>query len=146
MDSKTKANVRLSAFNMLARRECSRKELFEKLSRRFGEEPCIEEVLDGLRDDGLQSDERFSESFVNFRVQRNQGPVKISYELKQKGVSEELILLAMEPYQHQWMDLAKDLVEKKYGSAPPEDLKEKQRRMRFVMQRGFPSEVCYKLF
>lgn len=143
---KAKARVRLAAFNMLARREHSKKELSDKLERRFENAGLVQEVLKALQEEGLQSDERFAESFVHSRVQRNQGPVKISYELRGKGVSDELVSSAMDAYQDDWMALAKELVEKKYGCSHPENLKEKQRRMRFVMQRGFPSEICYKLF
>ena len=145
-EAKIKANIRLSAFNMLARREHSRKELLTKLSQRFEQNDLVTEILDEILQEGLQSDQRFTESFVRSRVQRGQGPVKIRYDLGQKGVESGLIDDAMACFDNEWMSLARDLVSGKYGLEPPTDLNEKQRRMRFVMQRGFPAEVCYKLF
>lgn len=146
MDQKVKSQIRLAAFNMLARREHSRKEMQDKLQRRFEDRELVRDVLVSLEEEGLQSDERFAESFVNARIQRHQGPIKISYELKQKGIADETVDNALLVHQEIWMDLARELAEKKYGHEPPEDLKEKQRRMRFVMQRGFPPDICYKLY
>lgn len=146
MDVKLKADIRYVAFNMLARREHSRKELCDKLNQRFDDQEAVTQLLDEIEQEGLQSDERFAESFVRSRVQRGQGPVKICYDLRQKGISEELVSGATEAFDGRWMDLARDMVKGKYGLEPPTDMKEKQRRMRFAMQRGFPAEVCYKLF
>lgn len=146
MNAKDKSAARLAAFDYLARREHSRKELVDKLSRRFDDKEALAEVLDAIQDEGLQSDQRFAESFVHSRVNRGQGPIKITYELRQKGVSDELQSNALAVYEDEWIDRARDLVVKKFGNEKPGDLKEKQRRQRFVMQRGFPSEICYKLF
>jgi len=143
---KIKASIRLSAFNMLARREHSRKEMYSKLHQRFDNQEAVTQVLDEVEREGLQSDQRFAESFVRSRVQRGKGPVKIRYDLGQKGIEAGLVDEAMASFDGEWMNLARELVAGKYGLEPPADLKEKQRRMRFVMQRGFPAEVCYKLF
>lgn len=146
MDAKLNADMRYAVFNLLARREHSRKELYDKLKRRFDDRETVDQVLDEIKQEGLQSDERFAESFVRSRVQRGQGPVKIRYDLRQKGIPGDLIDASLEAFDDRWMSLAKDLVNGKYGGESATDQKEKQRRMRFVMQRGFPSEICYKLF
>ena len=131
---------------MLARREQSRSELKTKLMTKGSEESFVDALLDELVAEGLQSDERFVESFVNARIQRQQGPIKIRHELRQKGVSEDLVSDTLEKFDGQWLDLAIELAEKKYGTSEPEDHKDKQRRMRFIMQRGFPADICYRLF
>ena len=46
----------------------------------------VQELLDALVEENLLSDERFTESFVRFRVQRYQGPLKIKAALRTKGV------------------------------------------------------------
>lgn len=146
MNEKERSAARLAAFDYLARREHSRKELLNKLSRRFDDKDGLSEVLDLICNEGLQSDERFAESFVHARVNRGQGPIKIAYELRQKGVSEQLSSDALAEYDDEWIGRARDLLEKKFGPDKPSDLKEKQRRQRFVQQRGFSSEICYRLF
>lgn len=137
--------ARLSAMNMLARREQSRKELENKLGTRF-EADVINRVLDDLKSEGLQSDQRFLESFVSSRINRGQGPLKISYELRNKGIAMEAIADQLEPYAENWLEIAKDVLQRKFGEEPPADYKERQKRQRFIASRGFPNDVCYKLF
>ncbi len=137
--------ARLSAMNMLARREQSRKELENKLGTRF-EADVINRVLDDLKSEGLQSDQRFLESFVSSRINRGQGPLKISYELRNKGIAMEAIADQLEPYAENWLEIAKYVLERKFGEEPPADYKERQKRQRFIASRGFPNDVCYKLF
>jgi len=137
----------LSAFNALARREHSVQELRDKLSRKFDSSVSsvsVRAVLDDLVAEGLLSDERFSESFVHARIQRGQGPVKIRYELRQKGVSEELLESVINDANCDWLSEAGSVIQRKFGSSPPTDQKEFQRRLRFLVQRGFPQNICYK--
>ena len=137
--------IRFAAMNMLARREHSRKELFSKLSTRFDQSE-IEEVLNQLVEENLQSDQRFLESFVSSRVTKGQGPMKISYDLKNKGVSSDLIDDEIDKYASEWMSIAREELVRKYGSTEPEDYKEKQKWQRFLAGRGFSNDVCYRLF
>ena len=137
--------IRFAAMNMLARREHSRKELFSKLSTRFDQSE-IEEVLNQLVEENLQSDQRFLESFVSSRVTKGQGPMKISYDLKNKGVSSDLIDDEIDKYASEWMSIAREELVRKYGATEPEDYKEKQKRQRFLAGRGFSNDVCYRLF
>lgn len=130
------AELRLAAMDLLARREHSRSELLEKLGRRF-EKALLEPVLDSLADDGLQSDQRFAESFVRHRAQRGYGPLRIRQELRQRGVSDSDNTLAFENNEINWRDIVRDVVSRKYGSEPAADLKEKARRQRFLQYRGF---------
>lgn len=137
--------ARLSAMNMLSRREQSRRELANKLNVRFDQD-IVDRVLDELQREGLQSDDRFVESFVSARVQRGQGPLKISYELKQKGICSDVIAAQLDVYTGEWLQLARDALYRKFGAHPPADHKEKQKRQRFVAGRGFPNDICYRLF
>jgi regulatory protein len=137
--------ARLSAMNMLARREQSRQELENKLGTRF-EMDVVGQVLDDLAREGLQSDQRFLESFVSARINRGQGPLKIAYELRNKGIASDAISEQMEAYAEHWHDLAREALERKFGIEPPVDFKERQKRQRFIASRGFPNDICYKLF
>lgn len=137
--------IRLSAMNMLARREQSRAELESKLGARFDKE-IISQVLDTLIREGLQSDDRFVEAFVSSRVRRGQGPVKIAYDLRNKGIQSDAISEELEKYSSEWFELARELMSRKFGDMPPEDFKEKQKRQRFVAGRGFTNDICYRLF
>lgn len=137
--------ARFSAMNMLARREHSRTELENKLGVRF-ESDLVAQVLDELVKDGLQSDQRFIESFVSAKVNNGQGPLKISYELRNKGVSSEAVADELQKFDSDWFELARDCLHRKFGEQPPVDHKERQKRQRFIASRGFPNDICYKLF
>ena len=128
------------AVSFLARREHSQEELRWKLAGKdySGEE--IEAALERLTERGLQSDERFAESYITSRFQRGHGPYKISAELKQKGVDESLVDQLMRSGNYDWYGHAINVYEKKYAGKPVADYNDKSKRARFLQQRGFSSE------
>ena len=88
---KTTRSIRVVAMDLLARREHSVYELTRKLKQRDFENDEIDAAIAALQQDNLQSDSRFIESIVNYRINAGFGPIKIRYELRQKGVSEGLV-------------------------------------------------------
>ena len=138
-------DIRLAAMNLLARREHSFHELLTKLNKKFSKsehhpEALVVEQIQRLSDEGLQSDERFVEAFINSKINAGKGPLVIQQLLKQKGLGNDLIALALEAVEHQWFDLAEELYQRKYYNKPLTDYKEKARRMRFMLSRGFHSK------
>ncbi len=134
-------DIRHAAMDLLARREHTRAELHRKLQKQFSSEPAlIEEELIKLRDEGLQSDARLAEALTRSRVSRGQGPVKIKAELRSKGLSDNEIALALEVGEFDWFQLIIDVSRKRYGEAPPSNVKERAKRSRFLQQRGFSFE------
>jgi regulatory protein len=125
---------------LLARREHSRTELGRKLSQRGFPEPLVGEVLDALETENLLSDRRFTESFVQHRKARGQGPLKIRHELRQRGVSDELATPAIRAEWQDWCEQALAVRHKRFGAEPPEDIRERSRQARFLAQRGFEQE------
>ena len=132
--------LRKTAMDYLARREHSEQELTRKLTVRGFGEVLIETALAELVTDGLQSDARFAEAFVNSRFQRGSGPQKIRKELRERGVTSELVSLSIEAFDDQWWQRVREVREKKFGADLPGDFKERSRQMRFLQQRGFTSE------
>jgi len=134
------------ACDFLGRREHSRKELQHKLARRCEDEALIEELLDKLADEGLQSDERFTESFVHHRVNNGKGPLKIQQELNQRGVDQNLISIYLDSEDVDWLTLANEVRTKKYGNEVPADYQKQALQSRFLYSRGFSSEHIKRLF
>ncbi|QFU75180.1 regulatory protein RecX [Halioglobus maricola] len=130
-------DVRIAAMNFLARREHSRKELQQKLHKRFKAADLVEEQLDRLAEENLQSDKRYTESFLRQRIGRGHGPLRIRQEMRQKGLSDGDIARAMEAEAPDWFALAEATYQRKFGAQAPEDIKEKARRSRFMQYRGF---------
>ena len=133
--------IRVAAMDYLSRREHATHELFQKLlAKEEYEADDISEALARLADQGLLSDERFTKAFVNQRINRGSGPLKIRAELRQKGVSDAMIETFLNEHNGLWQESALAVRIKKYGSECPSDLKETARQTRFLQSRGFSSE------
>ena len=131
-----------SAIYSLAMREHSRYELQNKLKQKeFSIDVDLDKLLDELESNDYLSDKRFAESFIRYRVTRGQGKVKISNDLKQRGVSSSLINTALHESDADWYALAQQIRERKFGRNIPEDYKLKAKQMRFLSSRGFDSEM-----
>jgi regulatory protein len=133
-------SVREAAMNLLARREHSTRELRDKLLVRGFEQDEITPVLQTLSREGLLSDERFTESFIHWRMERGSGPLKIRAELRQRGVADEIIAACLDERDRVWLERAEAVRCKKFGAALPVEYKEKARQARFLQYRGFSAE------
>lgn len=119
---------------MLVRREHSQFEIQQKLQQKDFEHADIQKTIALLIEQGYQSDTRFAEAFIRMRYNQGKGPIKISLELKQRGVEQFDLSV------YEWRDRAKQVLEKKFGSEAPKDYKEKAKRQRFLQSRGFDFE------
>jgi regulatory protein len=137
MDSLTPAQLRLAAMNLLARREYSAQELRQKLSQRSSEIDVINQVIQRLIQDGLQSDERFTEAFTKMRLRQGKGSAVVSFELKQKGISQELIGVYIQNSDSQWQDSLSQLIHRRFAGQIADEPREKAKQLRFLQSRGF---------
>lgn len=102
------------ALRALARREHSTKELMLKMRRRGIAEGMVEEILDKLRQEGLQSDERFTEVFVRSRIERGQGELRIRADLRNKGIVDADAERFLPRDESHWNDRAVDAVRRRF--------------------------------
>lgn len=123
--------------DLLARREHTRKELITKLVSRDFAESVVSAVLDRLREENLQSDDRFAEAYVNMRTNKGYGPVRILQELQERGVSSELQEMYIDDRDSDWLDRIRDVREKKFGHEAPADYQASMKQARFLQYRGF---------
>ena len=130
-----------SAMRLLARREHSRAELHGKLVGRGFENDLVEELLQGLEDGNLLSDERFAMSLIASRVETGYGPNRIGLELRDRGVSEELVREALVKAEVDWEQRVIDQVARKFGSDPAQTFPEWARRARYLERRGFGKDA-----
>ena len=144
----TPASIRMAAMNFLSMREHSAKELYTKLAKKFEQTDWINESIEKLKNDGLQSDKRFAEAFVSMRLRQGKGALIIRLELKEKGVSDALIsqYLVHPEQETDWNALALKAYRKKFGYSAIGDLKDKAKRVRFLTARGFSSANIQYIF
>jgi regulatory protein len=143
--SDSPSEIETAAVRLLAAREHSRKELLGKLAARGFARERIELVLNALAQQDLQSDARFTEQYIEGRVRKGNGPLRIRAELRERGIDEGQIEQGLEAYAEQWQDQLQRVLEQKYGETEAEDRKELARRARFLEYRGFPAELISKV-
>ena len=138
--------IRLKILDLLSRREHSQKEIIDKLKDRVGSKQKLFEELNTLSEENLQSDERFAESYTRSRSLKGFGPEKISFELKSKGINENLVDKMVYSDEINWMEIIRSEYEKKFNlhnNFSDEDI---NRAKKFLLQRGFNFEQINKLF
>ena len=138
--------ARKKAMDLLARREHAFDELCRKLEKAGFDADVAADAIARLRDEGLQSDERFVDSFVQSRINQGKGPERIRAELGQKGVRDAVIEQALENSGADWYAMAREIRVGKFGAESPADFKEKARQMRFLQYRGFETDHIQSAF
>jgi len=138
--------IRKKAMDFLARREYGQRELVKKLADKGYLRRLVEQEIQTLTDDNLQSDDRFAESFVQSRINQGKGPVRIRLDLSQRGIGDAVIEMAILESAADWHGLARDVRCRKFGHAEPEDFKAKAKQMRFLQYRGFEQDHVQSAF
>ena len=139
------ALARKKAMDLLARREHSRLELYQKLKQRKFETHVINSELDKLIDEDLLSDERYAEAYLRSRFERGKGPNIILSELLQRGVNELLANHALEGIsEEQWCELAYETMNKKLRNETELDYDKQLKLMKFLSYRGFTRDQIEK--
>lgn len=130
---------------LLARREHSRRELLDKLALRgFGQEE-VEPVIAEMAERNWQDDERYAESYIRQRIGKGYGPIRIAYELQQRGINSVDLETQAEELGG-WQNLALDVYLGKYSDERMLTQGEWLKRSRFLQHRGFSGETIRQVF
>lgn len=132
--------VYATALRLLVRREHSVLELRHKLKARGCPRALVDQVVMALTDEGTLSDGRFAELYTRGRFERGFGPLRIAAELRERGLAQPLIEVALADYAGYWQDSAYRQRHKRFGRHAPREFGERARQMRFLQQRGFSGE------
>ncbi|WP_331709563.1 regulatory protein RecX [Methylomonas koyamae] len=130
---------------LLARREHSRRELLDKLALRGFERDEAGPVIDELTEHNWQNDDRYAECYVRDRIAKGYGPIRIAYELQQRGISDTDLDAQAEEHGG-WSNLALDVYLRKYDEEKSLTPNEWTKRSRFLQQRGFSGEMIKRVF
>lgn len=103
------------ALYLLDARDYSYVEMFKKLEQNYPEDICYE-VLGRLAELGCINDRRYAERWAeHLCLTKKFGYYRAREELKRKGIPDELINDALEPYKEDSCGRIKELIEKKYA-------------------------------
>jgi len=128
------------ALALLTRREHSRRELIGKLTARGIEPQQALATVDRLAAAGWQDDARFAELLVRSRAATGYGPIRIRAELGTHGLDRDAIAAAMESFEGDWFDCARDLVRRRFPPNIAEDRSLQRKAADFLVRRGFALE------
>jgi regulatory protein len=135
-------SLKARALRFLSMREHSRLELGRKLSRYAEEGDDIEALLDLLENNNWLSQERFSESLIHRREARF-GNSRIVAELQSHGVNGEALQELKAGLADSEIARACEVWQRKFGTVAA-DQQERNKQMRFLMQRGFSQRAVQK--
>ena len=145
-ETRERALARSIALRLLARREYTESELFSNLGRKGVSADVAGEVIGELQCEGLQSDDRFTAEFVRQRLQKCQGPNKIRYDIRQRGIGDDLLTLYLPQDDEVWLQHAIEALMKRSRSHAVENdadaaLAQRARDARFLTGRGYPHGI-----
>ena len=138
-------DIRKKILDLLSRREHSKYELVSKLKPRVDSSDKLFQEIEKLADQNLQSDERFSESYMRSRYNSGFGPSRIKYDLLTRRVAESIINNAFKELDLNWIEKLEKENFKKYGNENPKSVQELSKRIKFFIQRGFEKEMIRKI-
>ncbi len=129
------------ALMLLVRREHSRKELAGKLAARGIEAADAHAAVERLTGDGWQSDARFAEMLVRTRVAQRYGPQRIRAELGVHGIDPAEIEAAMDSFEGDWAQVARDVLARRFGGRLADDRAQQRKAADFLYRRGFDGDL-----
>jgi len=134
---KDSAQVRRTAVGYLTRREYCPREMVDKLVSKGAVRAMAEAVVEELNAQDLISERRFAVEFIRARIRRGYGPVRIKYELMQRGVTEAMTQACLNDSNTNWIQQLAHVIEKKYATSAIDSFNEWSRRANFLKNRGF---------
>ena len=68
------------------------------------------------------------------------GPLHIRAELGMHGLGDDLVAAAMDEWDGDWAESARELVCRRYGEAGPDGLDQRRKAAAMLARRGFPAD------
>ena len=153
-DSNKKIIIK-KALNLISQREYSASGLKKKLLLYFSKKnkenleeknlnvSIIKELVNELITNKWICDKRFVESFLNMKGHLY-GKIRLSFELRKLGISEELIKKRLEENSSLDLEKARILLDKKFSDNAL-SFKDKIKQRDFLIRRGFSFDVSKKV-
>jgi len=136
-------SLRQRALEYLGKREYSTAELGQKLKAYADDFDDIPALLKDFQTRGWLSDARFTEQLVRARKVKF-GSAKVAHELREKGVSDELIEHAVSEVIANELENATEVWHKKFKQ-PAANRDEWAKQARFLQSRGFGFDTIKKV-
>lgn len=118
------------------------KEVTEKLKECEYSDDIIFRVIETMKKYNYINDKEYAKNFLTSKLNlKGYGIFKISFDLKQKGISDDIINDIIENTELNENKRALEVLEKKLRGKKISDYKEKQKLYNFLLRRGFSYDV-----
>ena len=138
------------AIGLLTPREHSKLELRRKLVKRRVDHSTIDAVVDRLCEQDYLSDDRFTRLYIEERIQRGDGPLKITGNLAKRGIERCVINEFLPSDEDFWRDRARTVIAKRFSRALTPEIaqlprNEWNRLCTFLQNRGFRASTVMQV-
>jgi regulatory protein len=132
------------ALKSIGVRERTGLEVKQFLQRRGYEPDVIDDVIGGLREEGLVDDAGYARRFAEDRRLLDQwGNERIARDLERRGIARELVEQALAGHGHDdEMAVAVELLDRRFPM-PFEGDRERDKAWRLLVRRGYEPELAY---
>lgn len=132
---------------LCSRKEYCRAEILQKALKDLeGNSDAAEEIVESLVADGFVDDSRYADAFAREKAYiSGWGPVKISFQLRSKGVGREEINAAIDDLEEEKMDQRLLRVLEVKAKSLKGDPQRKLKLIKFALSRGYEYDSVSKL-
>lgn len=135
--------IKYTITRLLARREQSRYELYNKLRQQNYSNELIQTWLEKFAQADIQSDQRFAEMLLRSRFNKGYGELRLRQEYKLHQIESSIVAQTLDESGVDWFELAKNVLLKKFKQLKIVEPKQQQKYYRFLQQRGFLGEQIH---
>ena len=136
------------AFRFLKIRNRSEKEIRNQLLKKKISSPIIDQTIPYLKNSELINDRQFARDWIQMRLQKPLGLRRIFFELRQKGISDEILEEEGKavPRQESEEQIVEALAQRRFGRYKNLDEPKRKRRIfEYLVRRGFEVETVSKV-
>jgi regulatory protein len=140
-DDPEQRSVLTACHKALAGTQLTVAELRRKLAKKDFDEAAIEHGIERCIAAGLLDDERYATAYLESRVRRGHGAMRIRQDLGQRGIDRQLIEALLAEHQDDGaLDAAAvDAARKKFARIDLDDAPARAKAMRWLLSRGYSS-------
>ena len=145
--AKNLKKAREAVFRLLKVRFRSEQEIRERLKRKEFPQDTIEQTIEYFKKGEFIDDRQFAQKWISSRLLKPFGVNRIQFELKSKGIQDEIIKEALKDVTNDYLEeeVVLSLVKRQVSKYKNRDLnKSRQRIYGYLARRGFRSGVILK--
>ncbi|MDX3773812.1 regulatory protein RecX [Chromatiaceae bacterium AAb-1] len=129
-----------SALGWLSRRDYSEYQLRQKLTQQGATSEQCQQVINWCKSENYLNQQRFVAMLIRSRSNQGYGPEWVRQECRQHQISNNELATVLAEGEPDWSAIARQLCQKKFGTVPATDYKDKMKRMAYLQRRGFSTE------